>query len=82
MIITFDKRGNKIDSFALLGDIASNDPSHWTKELSIINTDLTIQLVDSIWSYDLDSDGGRIETSGRLTIKNELHQILESGKFE
>jgi hypothetical protein len=82
VIITFDKNGKEIDSFGLLGDIASNDPGNWTKELAIINRDLTIQFIDSVWAYDLDHDGGRIESSGKLTTKNQLYRLLDSGKFE
>jgi hypothetical protein len=82
VIVTFDKNGNRIDGFGLLGDIASNDPSKWTKELSIINKDLTIQLIDSVWTYDVDTNGGRIESSVKLATKEQLYRILDSGKFE
>lgn len=82
IIITFDKDGKSIDGFSLLGDVASNDPSNWTKELAIINEDLSIELIDSVWTYDLDSAGERIESSEKLTTKNELYRILDTGKFE
>jgi hypothetical protein len=82
VIVTFGRNGNRIDGLGLLGDIASNDPSNWTKELSIINKDLTIQLIDSVWNYSIDSNGGRIESSGKLTIKEESYRILDSGKFK
>lgn len=82
VIITFDKNGEIIERFGLLGDIASNDPSSWTKELAIINKDFTIQFIDSVWTYDLNSDGGRIESSGKLTTKDQLYRLLDSGKFE
>lgn len=82
VIITFDRNGRIIERFGLLGDVASNDPSSWTKELAIINKDLTIQFIDSVWSYDLDSAGSRIESSGKLTIKDQLWRIRDSGKLE
>lgn len=82
VIITFDRNGKMIDRFGLLGDITNNDPSSWTKELAIINKDLTIQFIDSVWTYDLDPDGGRIESSGKLTTKDQLYRLLDSGKFE
>ena len=47
-----------------------------------ISKDLTIQFIDSVWSYDLDSAGSRIESSGKLTIKDQLWRIRDSGKLE
>jgi hypothetical protein len=82
VIMTFDRTGNVIDGLSLLGDVASNDPGNWTKELSVVNKDMTIQLIDSAWTYRLGASGDRIESSGKLTTKNELYRILESGKFE
>ncbi len=82
VIITFDRKGNKIDGLGLLGDWGGNDPSIGTTEIAIINKDLTIHLIDSTWTYDLTPDGDRIESSEKLTTKNELYRILNSGKIE
>jgi hypothetical protein len=82
VVMTFDKLGNVIDDLWLLGDWGGNDPSSRTSELAIITKDLTIQLIDSTWTYDLSSDGDRIEGSGKLATTDELYRILESGEIE
>jgi hypothetical protein len=82
VIITFDKKGKEIDGLVLLGDWGGNDPSIGTTELAIINKDLTIQLIDSTRTYDLNADGDRVESSEKLTTKDKLFRILDSGKIE
>jgi hypothetical protein len=82
VIMTFDKKGDVIDNLWLLNDSGGNDPSSGTSELATINKDLTIQLIDSTWTYDLGSDGNRIESSVKLTTTDELYRILDSGKIE
>lgn len=82
VVITFDKNGVQIDGIYLLGDISSNDTEKRTKEIARISDELTIQLIDSVWSYSLDSAGQRIENSGILTTEFETYKISESGKFE
>jgi len=70
-----------VDTINLLGDSAGNDPGSWTSELATINQDLTIRLLDSISTYDLSADDERIEDSRKLTVKDELFKILDSGKI-
>lgn len=82
VVITFDKNGVQIDEIYLLGDISSNDTEKRTKEIARISDKLTIQLIDSVWSYSLDSAGQRLENSGILTTEFETYKISESGKFE
>jgi hypothetical protein len=82
VIMTFDKNGNELDGLDLMGDVGSNDPSIRTTELAIINKDLTIQLIDSTWTYDVNADGNRIESSEKLATKDELFRILVSGEIE
>ena len=82
VIMTFDRKGRMVDSISLLGESVINDPANWVVELATINEDLTIHLLDSISTYDLDADEVRIEGSGKLTVNDELYKILDSGKIE
>jgi hypothetical protein len=81
LLISLDKNNNKISELNLLGDWNSNDPSKHTNEIVVIDKDLTISLIDSIKTYDTTIDGDRIESSEKLTIKNESFSISEKGEF-
>ena len=81
-LITIDRNENPIDTLFLLGDWASNDPSNGTIELTTINKDLTIYMLDSVSTYDLGPNGDRLEDSRKLTITDELYRILSTGVIE
>ena len=81
-LITIDRSGNPIDTLFLLGDWASNDPSNGTIELTTIDKDLTIHMLDSVSTYDVGPDGDRLEDTRKLTITDELYRILNSGVIE
>jgi len=82
VVITIDSAGQQIDGVALLGDWTSNDPSSWTTELATVDKDLTIHLLDSVSSFQLDPDGARIDSTRVLEIKHEYYKINHDGKVE
>ncbi len=81
-LITIDRIGNPIDTLFLLGDSGGNDPSSGTSEIATINKDLTIHLLDSIFTYDLEPDGHRVDSTQQVTVSDKKYRILESGKIE
>ena len=81
-IIIFDKKGNEIGDLRLLGVWAGDGPGNETIELVTIDEDLTIRILHNVWSYNLDSLGDRITSSGKLTTRDFLYRILDSGKIE
>ena len=82
ILITIDKNLNPIDTLFLLGDNFSNDPSITTIEQAKINSDLTIQLMDSVFTYDLGQNEDRIESTEHLTIKLENYRIERTGQIK
>jgi len=81
-LITIDKSGQPIDTLFLLGDWGGNDPSIGTREITTINKDYTIQLIDSISTFDVGPDGDRIVSSEKLNVTNETYRIRDDGKIE
>lgn len=81
-LITIDRKGNPIDTLFLLGDWASNDRSNGTIELTTIDKDLTIHMLDSVSTYDLGPNGDRLEETRKLTITDESYRILNTGVIE
>jgi hypothetical protein len=81
-LITFGNDGNKINELSLLGDWGSNDAESKTTESATINENLSIQLIDSIWTYEVVSEGQRIASSEKLAIKKELYKIFDSGEIK
>lgn len=81
ILITIDKNLNPIDTLFLLGGNYSNDPSITTIEQAKINSDLTIQLLDSVFTYDLGKDEDRIESTEKLTITVENYRIEKTGQI-
>ena len=82
ILITIDKGLNPIDTLFLLGDNYSNDPSITTIEQAKINSDLTIQLTDSVFTYDLGENEDRIENSKKLSIRVENYKIEKTGQIK
>lgn len=80
LLVSFDRNRNKISELSLLGDWNANDPSTHVNETSVINNNLMITLIDSIKTYDTTNEGNRIESSEKLTIKNEIFSISEKGE--
>lgn len=81
-IVTLGQNGNVIDTLILLGEYGGNDPSINITEFVKINNDLSIQLIDSASTYEVDNAGNRIESSLELKVKNELYKILKTGKIQ
>lgn len=81
ILITIDKKLNPIDTLFLLGDNYSNDASIMTIEQAKINHDLTIQLLDSVFTYDLGENESRIESTKKLTIKVDNYRIEKTGQI-
>jgi hypothetical protein len=81
-LITIDRKGDPIDTLFLLGDWTSNDPSSWTSELTTIDKDLIIHMLDSVSTYDLGPDGGRLENTRKLTVTAKSYRIRNSGVIE
>ena len=82
ILITIDKNLSPIDTLFLLGDNFSNDPSITTIEQAKINSDLTIQLLDSVFTYDLGKDEDRIQSSEKLTITLKNYKIATTGQIK
>lgn len=82
ILITIDKNLNPIDTLFLLGDNYSNDPSITTIEQARINSDLTIQLIDSVFTYDIRENEDRIENTEKLTITTKNYRIEKTGKIQ
>lgn len=82
ILITIDENLNPIDTLFLLGDNYSNDPSITTIEQAKINSDLTIQLLDSVFTYDLGKDEDRIESTKKLAITVENYRIEKTGQIK
>lgn len=80
-LISLDKNNNTISELNLLGDWNSNDPSKHTNETVVINKSLEITRIDSIKTYNTTNEGDRIESSEKLTVKNESFSISEKGEF-
>jgi len=81
VLLTFDKNGNQIDGLMLLGDWGGNDPSIGTSEITTINKDLTIHLIDSTSTWDVTPDDERIDSTEQLTVTDELYKISDDGKI-
>jgi len=81
ILITIDKNSNPIDTLFLLGDNYSNDPSINTIEQALINKDLTINLLDSVFTYDLGKDEERLESTEKLTVKIGNYKIDSTGQI-
>ncbi len=82
ILITIDKNSNPVDTLFLLGDNSSNDPNMTTIEQAQVNSDLTIQLLDSVFTYDLGKDEYRIESTEKLTITVEKYRIKKNGQIK
>jgi hypothetical protein len=80
-LITINKNGQPIDTLFLLGDVSSNDPNWRTVEQAEINADRTIVLLDSVFHWDLDDTGNRIEQTMKLTVTGQRFRVLDSGIF-
>ena len=80
-MVTIDKKENPIDTLFLLGDNYSNDPNWLTIEQAEVSKDQTIVLLDSVFHWDLDSNGDRLQRTKNLTIDKKNYKIVESGKI-
>ncbi len=80
--VTINKDGKIIDSLFLIGEYGGNDASIGIKEYALINNDMTINIIDSTFSFDVDKDYNRIESSEKLTVKNVLYKVLENGMIK
>jgi hypothetical protein len=81
ILYSVNKKKELTDTLFLMGDWTSNDPENATQEYVTINKDLTIQLLDSAFTWKVDSLGERIEASKKLLVKFEEYKIFESGKI-
>jgi len=81
ILVTIDRNQNPIDTLFLLGDNYSNDASTATIEQAIVNTDLSVQLIDSVFTYLIDENEYRIENSKKLEIQTENYRINKTGKI-
>ncbi|MEI6123736.1 MAG: hypothetical protein WCQ95_08910 [Bacteroidota bacterium] len=77
--VTIDRNGKVIDSLFLVGKYGGNDPCYGISEYAIINTDLTIQIIDTTYTWDVDKDYSRIDNSKKMTVQNELYKVLDNG---
>ncbi|MBN8652778.1 MAG: hypothetical protein J0L67_15200 [Cytophagales bacterium] len=80
-LITLDRNAKPIDTLFLLGDWGNNDPSFGTSEVVTINKDFTINLIDSVFTFQLGENGDRLENSSTLKVTNELFKILYDGRI-
>jgi hypothetical protein len=82
-IVTIDKFGNPIDTLFLLGDSGGNDPWIWTTETATINKDMTIELLDSVSTFEVDTATfERVENSRKIRVTKDIYRIRFSGEFE
>jgi hypothetical protein len=82
-VVTIDKGGNPIDTLFLLGDSGGNDPWIWTTEMATINKDLTIELLDSVSIFDVDTTTyERIANSKKIKVTKDIYKIRTTGEFE
>ena len=81
-LITIGRNQNPIDTLFILGDMGSNDPGIKTIEQGSIDNNLVIQLVDSVFTYDVGDAGNRINTTEKLTIKTEKYRIENTGHIK
>ena len=82
ILMTIGRDQNPIDTLFILGDWGGNDPSYGVSEIAEINSDLSITLLDSISSWELDDKGDRLEDSEDLKIKLDRYRILDNGKIK
>lgn len=80
-LITINKNEQPIDTLFLLGDVSSNDPNWRTVEQAEINADRTIVLLDSVFHWELDDAGNRIDQTMKLTVTGQRFRVLDSGVF-
>jgi hypothetical protein len=81
-IVTIGKNGVPIDTLLLLRNSGGNDPSYYSTAFVKVNTDLSIQIIDSISTYEVDQIGHRIESTLKLNVIKELHKILKTGEIQ
>jgi hypothetical protein len=81
ILYSVNKKNELTDTLFLMGDWTSNDPENRTQEYVTINKDLTIQLLDSAFTWKVDSLGERIQSTMATKVKLENYQISEMGKI-
>ncbi len=82
VLITYDKQGNRIDSLGLFDNASGYNLEKETFVSVTLHPDLTIQEVDSTFTYTLNDKGDdRIPGSDKLTVDSIIYSINENGKI-
>ena len=81
-IVTIGKNGKPIDTLLLIRNSGGNDPSFYSTAFVKVNTDLSIQIIDSVSTFEIDQNGLRIESSLELKVINEKFKIFETGEIK
>jgi hypothetical protein len=81
IILTYDKNGNKIDSY-LVYSTAMGDMGRYTWNKETIFPDMTIDFTDSTITRKINADGtNEIQGTDSLTVTRKNYRISETGKF-
>jgi hypothetical protein len=81
IIITFDKKGNKIDSY-LLYKTAEGDIGIYSGNYEVINKDMKINFTDSTITRKLNKEGtDELPGTDSLSVSKETYQIMSNGKI-
>ena len=81
IIQTTDKKGKKISELELHDGYCGEDEFSWGSSSFTINKDLTIQIIDSVSSFERDDKAEIIESTKKVTIKHKQFYINENGKI-
>jgi hypothetical protein len=81
VLVTYDKDKKPIDELFILDDYGMN-PTKDITEFARINTDLTINLIDSIYTYKLDESERWIQDSQEFSRTVNNFKIDDRGKIK
>ena len=82
ILMTFDKTGNKIDSYFMF-KTAGGDIGYYSRNTATLEDNKEFTVTDSTTTRDLNETGDEeIEGTDKLTVTRTKYRILDTGKIE
>jgi len=81
IIKTTDKNGNKIAVLSLYENYCGEDENFWGVSWARINEDLSIQLGDSLVTFERNENGEIIEETKKTEVRNRYFYIDNNGQI-
>lgn len=81
IIQTTDKKGNKISRLDLYENYCNESETSLETSAFIINEDLSIQLTDTLTTFDRNENDDIIESTKKTTVSRKQFRINENGKI-